>query len=105
MMRRILVNHALAKKAEKRGSAAPHLSLDEALGIFDRRAIPAIPLNEALQELEALDARQAQIVELRFFGGLTVPETADLLGISSATVKREWNVAKLWLQRQIKNAA
>ena len=102
MMRRILVNHAVARKTAKRGSGAPQLSLDEALNVFDRQAVSALALNTALHELEGLDPRQAQIVELRFFGGLTVPETADILGISPATVKREWNVAKLWLEREMK---
>jgi RNA polymerase sigma-70 factor, ECF subfamily len=105
MMRRILVNHAVARKTAKRGSGLPQLSLDAALNVFDRQAVSTVSLNDALQELENIDPRQAQIVELRFFGGLTVPETADLLGISPATVKREWNVAKLWLEREVRNAA
>ena len=102
MMRRILVNHAVARKTAKRGSGAAQLSLDEALNVFDRQAVSALSLNDALHDLEQLDPRQAQIVELRFFGGLTVPETADVLGVSAATVKREWNVAKLWLEREMK---
>jgi len=104
MMRRILVNHAVARKTAKRGSGIPSVTLDAALSVFDRQAVSAISLNEALQDLEVLDARQAQIVELRFFGGLTVPETAEILGISPATVKREWNVAKLWLEREMRAA-
>lgn len=102
MMRRILVNHAVARKTTKRGSGIPTLTLDAALNVFDRQAVSAVSLNDALQQLESLDPRQAQIVELRFFGGLTVPETADLLGISPATVKREWTVAKLWLEREMR---
>ena len=105
MMRRILVNHAMARKTTKRGSGAPRVSLDQALDVFDKQEISAVALNDALRELENLDSRQAQIVELRFFGGLTVPETADLLGVSPATVKREWNVAKLWLEREMRDAA
>src|SRR4051812_39606500 len=105
MMRRILVNHAIARKTTKRGSGAPRVSLDEALNVFDKQTISAVALNDALRELEQLDPRQGQIVELRFFGGLTVPETADLLGVSPATVKREWNVAKLWLEREMRDAA
>lgn len=105
MMRRILVNHAVARKTTKRGSGIPTLTLDAALNVFDRQAVSAISLNDALHELESLDPRQAQIVELRFFGGLTVPETADVLGISPATVKREWNVAKLWLEREMRDVA
>jgi RNA polymerase sigma factor (TIGR02999 family) len=104
MMRRILVNHAVARKTAKRGSGAPQVALDQALEVFDRRSVSAIALNDALRELEQLDSRQAQIVELRFFGGLTVPETGELLGVSPATVKREWNVAKLWLEREMSNA-
>lgn len=105
MMRRILVNHAVARKTSKRGSGVPQLSLDAALNVFDRQAVSTLALNDALHELEGLDPRQAKIVELRFFGGLTVPETADLLGVSPATVKREWNVAKLWLEREMGDAA
>jgi RNA polymerase sigma factor (TIGR02999 family) len=105
MMRRILVNHAVARKTTKRGNGAARLSLDEALDVFDKQDVSTIALNDALRELEQLDTRQAQIVELRFFGGLTVPETADLLGVSPATVKREWNVAKLWLEREMRAAA
>ena len=72
-----------------------------ALDVFAQRDIPAERLHGALRELEALDPRQGQIVELRFFGGLSVQETAEVLGISPATVKREWAIAKLWLQREI----
>ena len=101
MMRRILVNHAEARAAEKRGSGSPHMNLDTALAVFDREAIPTLDVNRALTQLEALDARQARIAELRFFGGLTVPQTAEVLGVSPATVKREWTVAKMWLERAI----
>ena len=99
MMRRILVNHAVARHTAKRGGRSTHVTLDNALDVFDKQAVSAVEVNRALQELEAVDPRQAQIAELRFFGGLTVAETADVLAISSATVKREWNVAKLWLER------
>ncbi len=101
MMRRILLNHAETRSAAKRGGGAPKLSLDRALEVFDQRDVPAAALQAALQELEAMDPRQGQIVELRFFGGLSVEETAEVLGISSATVKREWAIAKLWLEREI----
>ena len=101
MMRRILVNHAVARTTAKRGGRSVHVSLDNALEVFDRRAVSAVDVNRALHELESLDARQAHIAELRFFGGLTVAETADVLSISPATVKREWNVAKLWLEREM----
>ncbi|HSH38249.1 MAG TPA: ECF-type sigma factor [Chthoniobacterales bacterium] len=101
MMRRILVNHAVARQTAKRGGGSTHVSLDTALDVFDKQAVSAVEVNRALHELEALDARQANIAELRFFGGLTVAETADVLSISPATVKREWNVAKLWLEREM----
>ena len=101
MMRRILVNHAVARHTAKRGGRSIHVSLDTALDVFDKQAVSAVEVNRALHELEALDARQAHIAELRFFGGLTVAETADVLSISPATVKREWNVAKLWLEREM----
>ena len=101
MMRRILVNHAVARQTAKRRGCTMHVSLDSALDVFDKQAVSAVDVNRALQELEVVDARQAQIAELRFFGGLTVAETADVLAISPATVKREWNVAKLWLEREM----
>ncbi len=104
MMRRILLDHAIAHRAEKRGSGAPRVSLDSALEVCERQEIPAIRLNEALQSLEAIDPRQAQVVELRFFGGLSVPEIGELLSISPATVKREWTIAKLWLERELRAA-
>lgn len=102
MMRRILLDHAIAHKAAKRGGGTSCVSLDAALEVCERREIPAQRLNEALQQLEAVDPRQAQVVELRFFGGLTVPEIGELLSISPATVKREWSIAKLWLERELR---
>ncbi len=102
LMRRILLDHASARIAAKRGG--PNLikvGLDDALDVFDRQGISATALNEVLQNLEAFDPRQAQIVELRFFGGLTVPEIGEVLDISPATVKREWSVARLWLEREL----
>ena len=101
MMRRILVNHAVDRQTAKRRGCTMHVSLDSALDVFDKQAVSAVAVNRALQELEAIDPRQANIAELRFFGGLTVAETADVLAISPATVKREWNVAKLWLEREM----
>ncbi len=101
MMRRILVRHAETRNASKRRGPAVHVSLDEALDILDSEAVSTLNVNRALHDLEALDARQAQIAELRFFGGLTLAETAEVLGISTATVKREWNIARLWLEREI----
>lgn len=102
MMRRILVSHARRGEAEKRGGGAIHVSLDTALAALDCAAVPALDVNRALTKLETLDPRQAQIAELRFFGGLSVTETAAALGVSPATVKREWTVAKIWLEREIR---
>lgn len=104
MMRRILLTHAAARATAKRGSGATRLSLDSALDVFDQREISAATLHALLRELDALDLRQGQIVELRFFGGLNVEETAEVLGISPRTVKREWAVAKLWLERELAGA-
>ena len=101
MMRRILVRHARARNAGRRRGQSVHMSIDDALDVYDGAALSAIEVNRALDELQAIDARQAQIAELRFFGGLTIPETAEALGISPATVKREWNFARLWLEREI----
>lgn len=105
MMRRILLNHAAGRDTSKRGGNVPRLSLDLALDVFDRKQVSATALHSTLRELEALDPRQGQIVELRFFGGLTVEETAEVLGISPATVKREWTIAKMWLEREMAGAA
>ena len=101
MMRRILINHATSRNAVKRRGYATKISLDEAIGFFEQREIDLMALNEALETLAALDPEQAKIVELRFFGGLTIGEIAEVLGISPATTKREWDSAKLWLRRQL----
>jgi RNA polymerase sigma factor (TIGR02999 family) len=101
MMRRILVNHALARATAKRGGDAEKLSLDEATGFAGQREVDLISLDEALKELELLDPRQTRIVEIRFFAGLSIKETAEVLKLSPATVKREWGTARLWLRRQI----
>jgi RNA polymerase sigma factor (TIGR02999 family) len=100
MMRRILVNHALARAAEKRGSGE-RITLNEAIDLSKKGEVDLIALDEALQELERLDSQQTRIVELRFFGGLSIEETAEALGISPATVKRDWSTARLWLRRQL----
>lgn len=104
MMRRILADHAAARKAGKRGGDAPKLQLDEALDCFDQRAIDVAEVDRALRDLEALDPRQAQVVELRFFGGLTIQETAELMAVSEMTVRREWMMARRWLQQEISNS-
>jgi RNA polymerase sigma factor (TIGR02999 family) len=104
MMRRILADYAAARKTEKRGGDAPKLQLDEALDCFDQRAIDVAGVDQALRDLEAIDPRQAQVVELRFFGGLTIPETAELMALSEMTVRREWMMARRWLQQEISRA-
>ena len=101
-MRRILTNYAIARTREKRGGKdVVRLALDENLDFYDERDISLTAMDEALRDLEALDARQGRIVELRFFGGLTVEEIATLLEISPATVKRDWSTAKLWLRHEL----
>ena len=105
MMRRILVNHALAKKAEKRGGLQHKLSLDEAVSFADEREVDLVALDDALKTLGTLDPQQSRIVELRFFAGLSIEETAEVLGISPATVKRDWSTAKIWLRREISKQA
>ncbi len=99
MMRRILVNYAIARGAQKRGAALRITTLEP--DIADVRALELEDLDFALNRLEELDARQAQIVELRFFGGLTVEETASVIEVSPETVKREWRTARLWLAREL----
>jgi RNA polymerase sigma factor (TIGR02999 family) len=110
VMRRILVDHARARQAAKRGGAggegdAPvqraRVSIEAAEPAAPSSAVDVVALDEALTRLAAMDEQQGRIVELRFFGGLTVEQTADLLGISPATVKRDWTVAKAWLHREI----
>ena len=100
-MRRILVDHARSHRAEKRGGDREKLEFDEALLPSGERAVDLIALDDALRALEKLDARQSQIVELRFFGGLTNEEIGEALDISPRTIKREWRLAKAWLRRQI----
>lgn len=101
MIRRILVDHARATRAAKRGGGAVALSLDEALGVAEKKDIEMIALDDALRTLAEVDPQQAQIVEMRFFTGLTIEETAEALGISPATVKRDWVSAKAWLFREM----
>ena len=104
MMRRILVDHARAHAASKRGSGARPLSLDEALVVAPASNVDLLALDEALTRLGALDPQQSRVVELRFFGGLTMDETAKVLDISPATVGREWTLAKAWLYAELGHA-
>jgi RNA polymerase sigma factor (TIGR02999 family) len=109
MMRRILINYAQSHQAGKRGAGRHTLSLeaaeDWAAGPALAGAMDLVALDEALNHLAAIDHQQSRIVELRFFGGLTVEETADVLGISPATVHREWRMAKAWLHKEITKKA
>jgi RNA polymerase sigma-70 factor (ECF subfamily) len=100
-MRQILIERARARGAQKRGGARARVTLDEALLAGGDRSIDLVALDEALERLASLDPEQARLVELRFFGGLTVEETADAMGISPATVKRHWTVARAWLAREL----
>jgi RNA polymerase sigma-70 factor, ECF subfamily len=102
MMRRILVDHARGKHRDKRGGDAVKLPLDEAVNLSQGHAPDLLALDEALQELGALDARKSRVVELRFFGGLSVEETAEVLAVSPQTVLRDWKLAKAWLYQAIK---
>ena len=101
MIRRILIDHARNRQAAKRGDGAIKLSLDEALGAPDRRDFDLVALDDALEDLAKLDPKQGKLVELRFFAGLSIEESAEVLGVSPATVKREWAVAKAWLYREL----
>jgi RNA polymerase sigma-70 factor (ECF subfamily) len=104
-MRQILIERARARAAQKRGGARARVTLDEALVAGGERSIDLVALDEALERLAAIDPEQARLVELRFFGGLTVEETADAMDISPATVKRHWTVARAWLARELKGLA
>jgi RNA polymerase sigma factor (TIGR02999 family) len=102
LMRQVLVDYARRRGYAKRGGGALRVSLDEALAVSEERAAEVVALDEALEDLAKLDPRQGQIVELRFFGGLSIEETAEVLGVSPGTVMADWTVAKAWLRRAIK---
>lgn len=101
MMRRILVDYARGRQYAKRGGGAQQVSLDEALIVSEERADEVVALDDALHDLAQFDQRKSQIVELRFFGGLSIDETAELLNVSPGTVMRDWTLAKAWLRKQI----
>ncbi|HEX4945797.1 MAG TPA: sigma-70 family RNA polymerase sigma factor [Blastocatellia bacterium] len=101
LMRRILVDHARARQYHKRGGGARRVTFDEALEVSDERAAEVVALDEALTALAEFDARKSRMVELRFFGGLSIEETAAVLQVSPGTVMRDWTLAKTWLQREI----
>lgn len=102
MMRRILVNYAVGRSRDKRGGGAIQITLDDAtVGSCNETDEQLIALDQALERLETLDERQVRIVEMRYFTGLSIEETAEVLGISPATVKREWNMARAWLRSEL----
>lgn len=103
-MRRVLLDYARQHNAGKRGAGARRVDLDAALLVTANTLDEVLVINEALEKLAAIDARQSQLVELRFFGGMNVDETAQAMQISSATVKREWRLAKAWLHRELATA-
>ena len=103
LMRRILVDAARARGYQKRGGGAVRVSFSEDLVITDAKGLDMVGLDDALQALADLDERQSRVVELRFFGGLSVRETAAVLGISGETVMRDWKVARAWLMREMRS--
>ena len=105
VMRRILVDHARGRNAIKRGAGALMLELDETVAWSRGRKLDVAALDDALEELAKFDPQQSQIVELRFFGGHSIDETAAMLDVSPATVKRDWETARLWLQRELRKSS
>jgi len=101
MMRHILVDHARARAAAKRGAGAPRLTLDSEIAVSQDHKMDLVALDDALKKLAELDPEQSRLIELRFFGGLSIEETAVVMAISPATVKREWATARAWLKREI----
>jgi RNA polymerase sigma factor (TIGR02999 family) len=101
LMRTILVDHARSHACAKRGGGAFNLELDETMIVSKQKASEVLALDDALKELARLDPQQSRVVELRFFGGLTVEETAEVLHVSPATIKREWSTAKAWLYHEL----
>ena len=101
MMRRILIDHARAQQADKRGGEFQKVSLDENIDVSGNRADELVALDDALKRLAEIDPQKSRLVELRFFGGLSVEETAEVLGVSAPTVKRHWRMAKAWLYGEV----
>jgi RNA polymerase sigma factor (TIGR02999 family) len=104
VMRHILVDHARSRQAAKRGGSNIRLPLDEAMVVSPGQNLDFLALDEALNRLAKIDPQQSQVVELRFFSGINVEDTAKLMGVSERTVKRDWNVAKAWLRRELSRA-
>jgi RNA polymerase sigma factor (TIGR02999 family) len=105
LMRHILVDHARGRQAAKRGGGATRLTLDADVSVDEKPSIDLVRLDDALDQLATLDAQQARVIEMRFFGGLSIEETAVVLDVSSATVKRDWVTARAWLRRELKKEA
>jgi RNA polymerase sigma factor (TIGR02999 family) len=105
MMRRILVSHARARHAAKRGGGEQRITLAEGVAAAPERDVNLLALDEALKKLEAIDSEKSRMVELRFFSGLTVEETAQVMSVSPRTIDRQWQTAKAWLYREINEAA
>ena len=105
LMRRVLVDHARSRRYQKRGGGAVKVSITQALGVRDQIAPDIVALSDALDTLAAVDERKSKVVELRFFGGLSVRETAESLGVSEETVMRDWRLAKAWLLRELSDGA
>ena len=101
LMRQILIDYARRHRAGKRGAGVCRVTLDEGMALAQIRSLDVLALDEALNGLARLDERQSRIVEMRFFGGLSIDETSVVLGISPATVKRDWETARVWLHREI----
>jgi RNA polymerase sigma factor (TIGR02999 family) len=101
MMRRVLIDHARAHTTEKRGGTAIHLSLENVQVPLEQRAASFVALDEALKKLEEMDERKCKVVEMRFFGGLSDEEMAEVLGVTTRTVLRDWKKARLWLYREL----
>ncbi|HEX6133138.1 MAG TPA: sigma-70 family RNA polymerase sigma factor [Longimicrobiales bacterium] len=104
-MRRVLINYAEARSTQKRGGTWAKLSLDDVIVIADERVGDLLALDQALTRLAEIDARQARVVECRFFAGMSIDETADALGVAPATVKRDWTCARAWLNRELDASA
>jgi RNA polymerase sigma-70 factor, ECF subfamily len=102
MMRRILVDHSRMRAYAKRGGEQQKIDLDDVAVLAKSKAFDVLALDDALKSLQAIDEQQSRIVDLRFFGGLTIEETAEVLGVSHSTVEREWSMARAWLKREMK---
>lgn len=101
-MRRILIERARSRRSTKRGSGAQTVSLEEIADVSNERAADLVALDEALTKLAVIDSRKAQIVELKYFGGMTIEEAAEVLEVSTPTVERDWKMAKIWLHREVR---